>query len=148
MKTGTITIRLPEDKIQRLKELAKKQNISVTELLREPITTWLDLGAIGQSSNEEVLERIEKLDTNIQGALMAHADLGVNILKAALGARIYACKAAENGDEVVSFMAREKALTAQERKKYKTQREKEIEKVSEQLLALILGVPQQQPDQG
>ena len=61
MKTGTVTIRLPIDKIERLKGLAEKRGCSLSELLREPISTWLDLEAIGGGASEEVIAELRKL---------------------------------------------------------------------------------------
>jgi len=108
MKTGTVTIRLPEDKIERLKEIAKRREISVSELLREPISTWLDLGAIGGGDNQEVLSKLQELETNVLGAQTSIADLVITTLRVVVGARYMANIAAENSDEVNSWLSSKK----------------------------------------
>ena len=144
MKTGTVTIRLPEDKIERLKAIAEKRKCSVTELLREPISTWLDLGAIGGSDNQEVLEALGKLESNVLGTQQSIADLLIATLRTAIGARYMANKAAENTDEVVSYMASNKPLDPKVKTEWQAMRDQECEQIAQQWIARALGMPQQQ----
>lgn len=39
----------------------------MAELLREPISTWLDLEAIGTGGHEEVLKQLEELKAFVSG---------------------------------------------------------------------------------
>ena len=147
MKTGTVTIRLPQDKIDRLKAIAEKRKCSVTELLREPISTWLDLGAIGGGDNQEVLEALGKLESNVLGTQQSLGDLVIATLRTAIGARYMANKAAENTDEVVSYMSANKPLDPKTKTKWQAMRDQECEQIAQQWIAMALGISQQQPDQ-
>lgn len=104
MKTGTITIRLPIDKIERLKELAEKRGCSMAELLREPISTWLDLEAIGTGGNEEVLKQLEELKAFVSGNQQRMDTLIMGALAAIKSTRFYAAKACTFGDEMSVFI--------------------------------------------
>jgi len=146
MKTGTVTIRMPEDKIERLKGIAKKQGISVSELLREPISTWLDLGAIGGGGNEEVLKRLQELEGNIIGSQVPLADVLVTTLRTSIGARYMANKAAENTDELVSYMSSDKPLDATTKAQWQTLRDEECEQIAQQWIAMALGMSQPKPE--
>lgn len=143
MKTGTVTIRLPEDKIERLKAIAEKQNCSVTELLREPISIWLDLGAIGGGNNQEVLEALGKLESNVLGAQQSIAELVITTLRTAIGARYMANKAADNTDEVVSYMSSNKPLDPKIKAEWQAMRDQECEQIAQQWIAMALGMSQQ-----
>lgn len=145
MKTGTVTIRLPQDKIDRLKAIAEKRKCSVTELLREPISTWLDLGAIGGGNNQEVLEALGKLEGNILGTQQSLGDLVIATLRTAIGARYMANKAAENTDEVVSYMSANKPLDPKTKTEWQATRDQECEQIAQQWIAMALGMSQQQP---
>lgn len=138
MKTGTVSIRLPQDKIDRLQELAAKQNCSVSELLRKPIITWLDLGAIGAAGNEDVLKRLQELETNVLGAQTSIADLVIATLRTAVGARYMANKAVENTDEVVSYMSANKPLNPKTKAEWQAMRDQECEEIAQQWIAMAL----------
>ncbi|MBZ0295808.1 MAG: hypothetical protein K8L99_24835 [Anaerolineae bacterium] len=140
MKTGTVTIRLPMDKIERLQEISKQRECSVTELLREPISTWLDLGAIGGGDNQEVLEALGKLESNVLGAQQSIAELVITTLRTAIGARYMANKAAENTDEVVSFMSSNKPLDPKVKAEWQALRDQECEQMAQQWIAMALGI--------
>ena len=148
MKTGTITIRLPEEKIERLKAIAEKKNCSVTELLREPISIWLDLGAIGGGSNQEVLEALGKLESSVMGTQQSIAELVITTLRTAIGARYMANKAAENTDELVSYMSSNKPLDPKTKAKWQAMRDQECEQIAQQWIAMALGISEQQGIQG
>lgn len=50
MKTGTVTIRLPEEKIEQLQEMAKAKGCSLSEFVREQVLAQID--GKGNSSPE------------------------------------------------------------------------------------------------
>lgn len=74
---ATLTIRLPDDKHERLKELAKRRNISVNKLIEELSTIALAefdaetrferLSAKG--SRENGLSLLDKLDSDLSNQL-------------------------------------------------------------------------------
>ncbi|MBZ0187962.1 MAG: ribbon-helix-helix domain-containing protein [Candidatus Obscuribacterales bacterium] len=146
MKTGTVTIRLPMDKIERLQKMAKQRECSVTELLREPISIWLDLGAIGGGNNQEVLEALSKLESNVLGAQQSIAELVITTLRTAIGARYMADKAATNTDEVVSYMSANKPLDPKVKVEWQAMRDQECEQIAQQWIAMALGMQQQEPE--
>ena len=119
----------------------------MTELLREPISTWLELGTIGGGDNQEVLEALGKLESNVLGTQQSIADLVIAILRTAIGARYMANKAAENTDEVVSYMASNKPLDQKVKTEWQAMRDQESEQIAQQWIAMALGMSQQQEQQ-
>lgn len=147
MKTGTITIRLPEDKIERLKALAKKQNISVTELLRDPISTWLDLGAIGQSSDEELLEQLKELKEAIQSNQQSVGNLLMGMIAGISSARYFASLAATFGDEMSLFIKDGTKLTEDQRNQRAAGREQQALLNESLLIEEVLKSQQPPPEE-
>lgn len=123
MKTGTITIRLPIDKIERLKELAEKRGCSMAELLREPISTWLDLKAIGTGGNDEVLKQLEELKAVVGGSQQAVVDVLMGVMAGIASTRYYAATAATFGDEMSVFIKDGTKLTEEQRNLRAAERE-------------------------
>lgn len=146
MKTGTVTIRLPIDKIERLKGLAEKRGCSLSELLREPISTWLDLEAIGGGASEEVIAELRKLMESTTAAHIALTELATATLRMAAGARVMANKAAENTDEVVSYMSSNEPLSQKTKRKWQEQRDAESNRIADHWITMALGMYIQQPE--
>lgn len=67
---GTLTIRLPEEKHERLRQLAQRRNVSMNKLIEELSTVALTefdaetrfLARAARSSREEGLKLLDELD--------------------------------------------------------------------------------------
>jgi len=71
MKTGTVTIRLPEEKIEQFKQMAKVKGMTLAEFVREQALAQVE--SKGDSSGE-VLKRIEEMEANLSDAQKAAAE--------------------------------------------------------------------------
>jgi len=147
MKTGTVTIRLPEDKIERLKAIAEKRNCSVTEVLREPISTWLDLGAIGAGSDDKVLEQLEEIKAAIEVSQQSVGSLLMGVLAGLSSTRYYASLATTYGDEMSVFIKDGTKLTEDQRNQRAAEREQQALMNESMLIKEIIESQQQQPIQ-
>lgn len=143
MKTGTITIRLPEDKIERLKKLAEKRGCSVSELLREPVCTWLDLEAIGAGSNDEVLKQLEELKALVGGS----QSLLMGVLAGITSTRYYAAMACTFGDEMSVFIKDGTKLTEDQKNQRAAGREQQALMNESMLIKEVIESQQQSPIQ-
>jgi len=113
--------------------------------LREPISIWLDLGAIGGGNNQDVLEALGKLESSVMGTQQSIAELVITTLRTAIGARYMANKSAENTDELVSYMSSNKPLDPKTKAEWQAMRDQECEQIAQQWIAMALGISQQGP---
>jgi|GEM_PF-6802252 predicted DNA-binding protein len=136
MKTGTVTIRLPEEKIEQFKQMAKVKGMTLAEFVREQALTQIESKADG---SPEVLKRIEELETNLAGAQKVVADLLVAILRNTVGARYHASLATTYADDMITMMQTGNVLSEGEVERRRAVREAEAQRIETATVAQALG---------
>ncbi|MCC7531197.1 MAG: hypothetical protein IT342_22005 [Candidatus Melainabacteria bacterium] len=137
MKTGTVTIRLPKEKIEQFKQMAKVKGMTLAEFVREQAVAQVESKGDGSS---EVLKRIEELETNLSDAQKAAADLLVVVLRNAVGARYHATLATTYADDIITVMQTGNVLSQGEVEQRQVLRETEAQRIETETVALVLGV--------
>jgi len=107
MATGTITIRLPEETIEKLQGLAESQRKSVSVLARDMIVAAMETAATGTGGNQNALV-VEYLE-GFGAILMA-------LVHESVGARYFAEMATNYATDMESLL-REKTVMDPEAKK-------------------------------
>jgi predicted DNA-binding protein len=110
MKTGTITIRLPIEKIEQMQKMAKVRGCTVAELLREPIERWLDGAPAPGTDNEAVLEKLAEIEEAIAKAQKEQASVLMATLTNAAGARYLGSVCANYEDDIISYLGTQQPL--------------------------------------
>lgn len=136
MKTGTVTIRLPEEKIEKFKEMAKKKGMTLAEFVREQALAQIESKADGSG---EVLKRIEELETKLSDAQKVAVDLLVAILSNTVGARYHASLATTYADDIITVMQTGNVLSQGELEKRQVMRETEAQRIEAETVAYVLG---------
>lgn len=139
MKTGTVTVRLPIEAIDRLQKLAKAQGCSLSDLLKKKIMSNLETNKEDTESNSDMLKRLQEMEANLIGAQQAMAEILVPILTNAVGARYHASLATTYADDMITVMQTGNVLSEQEVERRQAVREKEATKLEQAVLALALG---------
>ena len=136
MKTGTVTIRLPEEKIEQFKQMAKVKGMTLAEFVREQALVQIESKADGSG---EVLKRIEELETKLSGAQKVVADLLVVILRNIVGARYHASLATTYADDIITVMQTGNVLSQGEVEQRQVLRETEALRIETETVAQVLG---------
>ncbi|MBS3904828.1 MAG: hypothetical protein KGZ39_05835 [Simkania sp.] len=136
MKTGTVTIRLPEEKIEQFKQMAKVKGMTLAEFVREQALAQIESKADGSG---EVLNRIEELETKLSGAQKVVADLLVAILRNTVGARYHASLATTYADDIITVMQTGNVLSQGEVEQRQVLRETEALRIETETVAQVLG---------
>lgn len=135
MKTGTVTIRLPEEKIEQFKQMAKVKGMTLAEFVREQALAQVESKSDGSS---EVLKRIEELEANLSDAQKAAADLLVAVLRNVVGTRYHATLATTYADDIITVMQTGNVLSQGEVEQRQALRETEALRIEELTVAQAL----------
>jgi predicted DNA-binding protein len=135
MKTGTVTIRLPEEKIEQFKHMAKIKGMTLAEFVREQALVQIESKADGSG---EVLKRIEDLETKLAGAQKVVADLLVVILRNIVGTRYHASLATTYADDIITVMQTGNVLSQGEVEQRQVLRETEALRIETETVAHVL----------
>lgn len=136
MKTGTVTVRLPEEKIEQLQKLAKAQGCTISDLVRTRILNGLESPA---PDSGELMNRLNEIETNLIGAQQAMAEILVPILTNVVGARYHASLATTYADDIITVMQTGNVLSEKEVVRRQAAREKEALRIEEAVIAQALG---------
>lgn len=139
MKTGTVTVRLPDEKIEQLQEMAKAQGSTLSDLVRKQILNSLESSNTANGSSPELLKRLQEMETNLAGAQQAMADVLVLILTNVVGARYHASLATTYADDIITVMQTGNVLSEKEVERRQGVREKEAQRIEDAVIALALG---------
>jgi predicted DNA-binding protein len=137
MKTGTVTIRLPEEKIEQFKQMAKVKGMTLAEFVREQALAQIERQNDGGA---EVLKRIEEMEQNLSDAQKAAADLLVAVLRNTVGTRYHASLATTYADDMITMMQTGNVLSKDEVERRQAVREKEALRIEEAVIAQALAV--------
>lgn len=132
MKTGTVTIRLPEEKIEQFKQMAKVKGMTLAEFVREQALAQVESKGDG---SDEVLKRIEEMEANLSDAQRAAAELLVSILRNTVGARYHASLATTYADDIITVMQTGNVLSQGEVEQRQALREMEALRIEEAVIA-------------
>jgi hypothetical protein len=110
MKTGTVTIRIPIEKIEKMQKMAKARGCTVAELLREPISEWLDGEPAGGARKDEIVRRLEELEARLMAAQKEQEPVLIAALGNTAGARYLSNLCAIYADDIISYLATQKPL--------------------------------------
>lgn len=138
MKTGTVTVRLPEEKIDQLQELAKAQGCTVSDLVRNKILNSLESKSESSGSDAELMNRLNEIEKNLIGAQQAIAEILVPILANVAGARYHASLATTYADDIITVMQTGNVLSEKEVERRQAVREKEAQRIEEAAVAQAL----------
>ncbi|OYV37393.1 MAG: hypothetical protein B7Z80_12975 [Rhodospirillales bacterium 20-64-7] len=105
MKTSTVTIRLPIEKIEKVQQMAKVRGCTVAEILREPIERWLDGAQEPGTGNEAVLQKLAEIEATITGSQKEQAGILIAALGNTAGARYLGNLCAIYADDIISYLA-------------------------------------------
>lgn len=139
MKTGTVTVRLPDEKIEQLQKMAKAQGCTLSDLVRKQILNSLEPSYTADSSSPELLKRLQEMETNLAGAQQAMAEILVLILTNAVGARYHASLATTYADDIITVMQTGNVLSEKEVDRRQGVREKEAQRIENAVIAQVLG---------
>ncbi len=129
MKTGTVTVRLPEEKIDQLQEVAKAQGCTVSDLVRNKILNSLESKSESSGSDAELMNRLNEMEKNLIGAQQAIAEILVPILANVAGARYHASLATTYADDIITVMQTGNVLSEKEVERRQAVREKEAQRI-------------------
>jgi hypothetical protein len=138
MKTGTVTVRLPDEKIEQLQEMAKAQGCTVSDLVRKQILTSLEASGTASGGSLELEKRLQEMETNLIGAQQAMAEILVPILANAVGARYHASLATTYSDDIITVMQTGNVLSEKEVERRQEVREKEAQRIEKAVIAEVL----------
>lgn len=145
MKTGTVTVRLPEEKIEQLQEMAKAQGCTVSDLVRTGILNNLGSPGGASGSDPELVTRLNELENKLIGAQQAMAEILVPILANVVGARYHASLATTYADDIITVMQTGNVLSEKEVERRQAAREKEALRIEEAVIAQALGTKAKSP---
>lgn len=140
MKTGTVTVRLPDEKIEQLQEMAKAQGCTMSDLVRKQILNSLEPCNAANGSSPELLKRLYEIETNLTGAQQAMADVLVLILTNTVGARYHASLATTYADDIITVMQTGNVLSEKEVERRQGVREKEAQRIENAVITEVLGI--------
>lgn len=138
MKTGTVTVRLPDEKIEQLQEMAKAQGCTLSDLVRKQILNSLETRTTDNSSSPELVKRLQEMETSLIGAQQAMAEILVPILANAVGARYHASLATTYADDIITVMQTGNVLSEKEVERRQEVREKEAQRIEKAVIAEVL----------
>lgn len=138
MKTGTVTVRLPDEKIEQLQEMAKAQGCTLSELVRKQILNSLEASPAASGGSPELEKRLQEMETNLIGAQQAMAEILVPILANAVGARYHASLATTYSDDIITVMQTGNVLSEKEVERRQEVREKEAQRIEKAVIAEVL----------
>jgi len=138
MKTGTVTIRLPEEKIAQLQEMARAQGCTQSDLVRNLLLASLKNPGIAGGSSE-LMDRLQEMEAKLIGMQQAVAEILVPILKNVVGTRYHASLATTYADDIITVMQTGNVLSEQEVERRQGVREKEAQRIEEAVIAQALG---------
>lgn len=138
MKTGTVTIRLPEEKIAQLQEMARAQGCTQSDLVRNLLLASLKNPGIAGGSSE-LMARLQEMEAKLIGMQQAVAEILVPILKNVVGTRYHASLATTYADDIITVMQTGNVLSEQEVERRQGVREKEAQRIEEAVIAQALG---------
>ena len=136
MKTATVTIRLPVEKIEQFTEMAKAQGCTLSEFVREQALAQVESKASG---NLELSKRLEEMAAALMEEHRTAADLLVAILRNTVGARYHASLATTYADDIITVMQTGNVLSVGEVENRQVIREKEALRIEELTVAHVLG---------
>lgn len=140
MKTGTVTVRLPDEKIEKLQEMAKAQGCTLSDLVRKQILNSLEPSMTADGGSPELLKRLQEMETNLTGAQQAMADILVLILTNAVGTRYHASLATTYADDIITMMQTGNVLSEKESERRQAVREKEAQRIENAVITNVLGM--------
>lgn len=132
MKTGTVTIRLPEEAIEQLQEKAKEKGCSLSDLLRQQILSGLNSQSGG---GDRIIQRLEEMEKNLSEKQQSAAALSIAILRNTVGARYHASLATTYADDMITMMQTGNVLSEGEADRRQAVREKEAQRIEELTVA-------------
>lgn len=138
MKTGTVTVRLPAEKIEKLQEMAKAQGCSLSDLVRNQILNSLEVSSTANNGIPELMKRLQEMETNLIGAQQAMAEILVPILANVVGARYHASLATTYADDIITVMQTGNVLSEKEVERRQDVREKEAQRLEKAVLEQAL----------
>lgn len=136
MKTATVTIRLPVEKIEQFTQMAKAQGCTLSEFVREQALAQVESKASG---NLELSKRLEEMAAAQTEEQKTAIDLLVAILRNTVGARYHASLATTYADDVITVMQTGNVLSVGEVENRQAIREKEALRIEELTVAHVLG---------
>jgi len=135
MKTATVTIRLPVEKIEQFTEMAKAQGCTLSEFVREQALAQVEGKGSG---NPEVLKRLEEMAAALTDEQKTATELLVAILRNTVGARYHASLATTYADDIITVMQTGNVLSVGEVENRQALREKEALRIEEAVIAQVL----------
>lgn len=138
MKTGTVTVRLPEEKIAQLQEMAKAQGCTQSDLVRSLLLASLKKQSSAEGS-PELMTRLQEMEANLIGMQQAMAEILVPILTNTVGARYHASLATTYADDIITVMQTGNVLSEKEVERRRQVREDEALRIEEAVIAQALG---------
>jgi hypothetical protein len=110
MKTGTVTIRLPVERVEKIKKMAEAKGCAVTELLKEPIENWLDGVSEPSADSVAIMQKLEQLEQTIAETRKEQGAVLIASLASSAGARYLSNLCALYADDVISYLSTQKPL--------------------------------------
>lgn len=135
MKTATVTIRLPVEKIEQFTLMAKAQGCTLSEFVREKALAQVEGKGNG---NPEVLKRLEEVAAALAEEQKTASELLVAILRNTVGARYHASLATTYADDIITVMQTGNVLNVGEVENRQAIREKEALRIEEAVIAQVL----------
>jgi len=115
---GTVTVRLPQELLESYQRQAKKQNKTISDIVREKLLSAETARAQPTELSAEIKEQLHDMNITIEGALTAVGKVMGAAMKESAEARSYARLAVSYAIDMTSRMTERKVLdgAAKERK--------------------------------
>ena len=147
MKTDVIGVRLPVEQVAKLQKMANSRGMKVSDLVRERVKVGIEGAEASSDLTVQLLASMKQLEENLEGGQTWLADVVITQMKAVAAARYLAQIAADNTDEVISYLANQKPLDAATKEQWRKKREEEQARQGQQWIDKALEIASRDPAQ-
>lgn len=144
MKTDVIGVRLPVEQVAKLQKMASSRGMKVSDLVREMVKVGIEGAEASADLTVQLLARMKQLEENLEGGQTWLADVVITQMKAVAAARYLAQIAADNTDEVISYLANQKPLDTATKEQWRKKREEEQARQGQQWVDKALEIARQE----
>lgn len=144
MKTEVIGVRLPVEQVAKLQKMASSRGMKLSDLVREMVNQGMEGAKSGEDTIMQLLARMKQLEENLEAGQTWLADVVITQMRAVAAARYLAQIAAENSDEVISYLANQMPLDPKIKEQWQKLREKEQDRQGQDWIDMALKIASQE----
>lgn len=144
MKTEVIGVRLPVEQVAKLQKMASSRGMKLSDLVREMVNQGMEGAKSGEDTIMQLLARMKQLEENLEAGQTWLADVVITQMRAVAAARYLAQIAAENSDEVISYLANQMPLDPKIKEQWQKLRENEQDRQGQDWIDMALKIASQE----